>query len=846
MSSRKKSAPARSNLRSGKAAVPVRTNVSPVGAVQEQPPVQGTVQFVQHNLPGLEAGEYMLEVTQTASTQATSPIQNRYFFAVVGERFTINPADVDVTYPPDQSSGEYDNTLPHVVLKKQTLPWLRFPTVDAPPYEYPDGQHDRDVPTWLAVLLFDEDDIAAHPGFDPQATTVALADLFIPRPAPSGPQGYSYFFRAPQLGPSSDASELAKHLDYGQHPTDHCQVIDVPMQLFFAIAPSVDDLKLLAHVRNVDISKKATQNGVPASRNELSKIPGTSDYALVLGNRMPKSGKRTFAHLVSLEGLAPFLPIDAAQTDSPNDVSVPTSVDANPAFTIAPDGYMRLVSLVSWSFHSTGDGRAFERLLLGLAPKNPIAGGGGDYSIGLPAPAVASSDPASLREAKNALAMGYTALEHHTRDGGKTVSWYRGPLLPYPVTGTRGLPTYSSADAATSLNPDTGMLDVSYAVAWQIGRLLALQNKQFSVALYNWRRSNLRDVVTTMEKLIARQSLDAIQKQLRDESLICPLLEVFLPDAPNVGAATAQLVAQDPAVRADARTVLREPSQIIAALGDSLAVPLEIYTWLAKLKLLDGVPFRYLVPDERMLPPESMRIFYVDMNWVHALIDGALSIGRNVARQSPSAEQAHDLAVAPALLAALDGHARKVRALALGLSPSPSAAPVEQVSGFLLRGAIVDGWPGLEVNGYADDETGTLMDIVRFERLAPTVMICMFEKDNKLVRNIDVHEPAEGLHFGVTDDSPASINIRYNVQHGDDGPGHQVVGVDQPVPFRGTEERRVVRVYRLAKQLDDPKYAAYIQNISKDYDHLPSSEFAMQLVKGVGLVSFNHLPGSGS
>src|SRR5262249_20859658 len=159
--------------------------------------------------------------------------------------------------------------------------------------------------------------------------------------------------------------------------------------------------------------------------------------------------------------------------------------------------------------------------------------GAEDFSIGLPSPPPASTDSDSLRQAKNALAMGYTALEHHTRDGGNTVSWYRGPLLPYPVAQPRGLPTYTSSDAATSLNPDTGMLDVSYAVAWQLGRLLALQNKQFSVALYNWRRNNLRDVVSTMEALVARQGLDAIQQQLRDPSLIYPLLQVFLPNAPT-------------------------------------------------------------------------------------------------------------------------------------------------------------------------------------------------------------------------------------------------------------------------------------------------------------------------
>ena len=59
-------------------------------------------------------------------------------------------------------------------------------------------------------------------------------------------------------------------------------------------------------------------------------------------------------------------------------------------------------------------------------------------------------------------------------------------------------------------------------------------------------------------------------------------------------------------------------------------MPDSLTKWLGKLALLTGVPFNYLVPDERMLPLESIRFFYLDPNWVAALSDGAFSIGRNL------------------------------------------------------------------------------------------------------------------------------------------------------------------------------------------------------------------------
>lgn len=808
-------------------------------AVFKQEPVQGTVEFVQHVLPGLDDGAYMLSVSQSVSTQAPA-FGNDYFFAVLGARFALDPSDIFATYPPDQAEGEFNATLPHIVLANRTLPWQRFPTLKEPDRLYPDNRHDRDIPTWLAVLVFDADDEAAFPGFRAQARAGTARELFIRRSDTDPRQVYSYFWAQKDLG--SDSPDLAHHLDYGQSPDDPCQILDVPLALFEAIAPSSDDLKMMAHVRNVNVVRKATYNGVPAGRPDLSSVPGTSDFALVLGNRVPRAGVRTFAHLVSLENLEPFLPADPAQTDNSSEVAAPTGISGPGGFAFSPGGFLRLVSLKSWSFTSVGDNSHFEQLLLGLAPKIP--GATPDHSIGLPFPDAGAAPPAQTAAARKALRMGYTALGHHTRDGGQTVSWYRGPLLPGPVA-TDLLPlSLASSDAATRYDPGSGMFDLSYAGAWQIGRLLAIQDKRFSALLCNWRHGNLKDAVARMEALVVQQSLDNIQQQLRDDSLLYPLLSAFAPPAPAVaasqaaasalGAVRAAGLTESRAPRGDAhRAILSDAAALAPLIQGDLSVPAEIYVWLARLKLLDGVPFRYLVPDERMLPPESIRFFRLDMNWVNALIDGALSIGRHGNEDSPQA--AHDAAVRDTVHGAAATEARGLRPAALRLA-APAPRPLETVSGFVLRSEVVKGWPGLEVNGYAED--GSLLDIVRFERLSPTVLLCLFEKDGKLLRQADIHEPAEGLHFGLSGGD--SVNVRYNEAVGEKGPGSQVKGVLQPAPFRSAGSgERVIRMFRLARALNDPaKYGAYIKDIYAGFDHLPSSQFAMQMLRGVGLVSF--------
>ena len=54
-------------------------------------------------------------------------------------------------------------------------------------------------------------------------------------------------------------------------------------------------------------------------------------------------------------------------------------------------------------------------------------------------------------------------------------------------------------------------------------------------------------------------------------------------------------------------------------------LPQVVTDWFESLRKLEPVPFRYLVPDERMLPVESIRFFEIDSHWIDCLVDGAFS-----------------------------------------------------------------------------------------------------------------------------------------------------------------------------------------------------------------------------
>ncbi|ATB44684.1 hypothetical protein [Corallococcus macrosporus] len=279
-------------------------------------------------------------------------------------------------------------------------------------------------------------------------------------------------------------------------------------------------------------------------------------------------------------------------------------------------------------------------------------------------------------DANALLATGQVPLPHLMREGDRTVSWYHGPFRPGAPTDALTLPVHG-ADALVRYSRETGMFDTAYAAAWELGRMLTLRNTSVSLALFNWKRS---------------RSQHQIQQ----------------------------------AQAAQARHLPRLAKRV------STDMPGAVQTWFDGLARLEGIPFDYLVPDERMLPVESIRFFRVDPLWVQCLQDGAFSIGR-----------------------VTDAHLEQD-------ADNPAATPEKPLSGLLLRSAVVSGWQGLRVDAFssvvddigADGPADKALTMLRMERLSPNVLLCLFDG---VAETVDIHLKPETLHFGVDvpDQTPA-------------------------------------------------------------------------------------------
>jgi hypothetical protein len=272
--------------------------------------------------------------------------------------------------------------------------------------------------------------------------------------------------------------------------------------------------------------------------------------------------------------------------------------------------------------------------------------------------------------------------------------------------------------------------------------------------------------------------------------------------------------------------------QSSAALKERLLRPIQLATtepesemppymeqFLAHLRLLVGVPFDYLIPDERLLPDESIRFFYLDRSWTDRLVDGAVAVGKIGTR-----EQAHHQGHAPAVNQQLDLSERIVRVIQRGLKPFDKAkltndkevAAADVVTGFLLRSSAVSGWPQMDVRAYKNfvaepfdpsdpKALAQQLTTLRLELLSPGLMIALFQGVPQLVI---LEEPHHGVQFGVhLDNNTPKVYLR-------DVSGHQIQKAgtgtstsnpaqfwDMAVPMRSTNSR-VVHVTELRRKLN--------------------------------------------
>ncbi len=531
---------------------------------------------------------------------------------------------------------------------------------------------------------------------------------------------------------SGDPAFPELELEPGQQSADKATVIDVARELLETIMPTAPDLYWLVHVRQ--------------PKDELDQPEG-EPLAVVVCNRLPAPAARSTAHLVSVEG----------RYDE-NGLIIPKAAKK-----------VRLVSLKSWTFHCLDPEKDFAGLVRNL---DRLPG-----TLRLPI------QPDSTLE--RYFSQGYAPLPHATRAGNRTGSWYRGPLLPGEDKNLKegGPLPAPAADTLVRFYQDVGMFDVSYAAAWELGRLMALRDKGFSLALFDWKRQQVQ--AWKHRKMRAARA---------------------------AGPSTEHLCVGN---------------------WTPAPIPESVSHWYRELAVLKGIPFNYLVADERLLPRESIRFFRIDPLWMSCLFDGAFSIGRG-----SSSDFEFDAE----------------------LPMKPEEYPFQPATGLLMRSAVVAGWPHVEVEGYQPEDVDKVdheafvlehkCRLLRREILSPNVLLCLFEGDVKIV---DVHLKQEMIHFGVNKGVDEDGRFTSYTKKLRDCAGEEFDTLEiKDIDWRGDAKKGVVDIGKFADhvrrrmadfyhQASGDSHAKCYKDCAKNYQDkslYTSAQFGLEMIEGVEKVRF--------
>jgi hypothetical protein len=268
-----------------------------------------------------------------------------------------------------------------------------------------------------------------------------------------------------------------------------------------------------------------------------------------------------------------------------------------------------------------------------------------------------------------------------------------------------------------------------------------------------------------------------------------------------------------------ARRGLADPAVRQALEDEPAPIPDDALEWLAQICRLEGLPFDALVPVVAMLPPESIRFFHVDPNWLDALVDGALSI------------------------ADLGGDEREMLRLLRPRLREGVEAAAPAWSGFLLRSQVVSSFPGLHATAYPAGG-GEALKTLRLEPLSAGVLIGIFDG---VAERIEIAKPAQILHFGVEpvgeSGPPFEVHLR-GIAEGAGGAklGEEILGPDKEplgaaVKARGPEGEgpMVLDVTATVGSLEEGLGKALGSPVT-----LGAATTGIQLVQGTEVAVFAH------
>ncbi|KAK5217061.1 hypothetical protein LTR72_010057 [Exophiala xenobiotica] len=756
----------------------------------------GDIKLYSSNPPALDADPvYTITAIQNITTpppvealpNTPSTVQpslqnhTKQTFTVFAPQFSLESGDVHSTYPP-AGHADLPNILPHIVFTNPHLPWERGRLyTDSSTTLSGDDKKRNQIP-WLALLVFDGD--AELKLTDAQRSTYDATKnpegLFSTDLTKTGPVAQDRDTQAvpmtwQQLTAQTFPRQVATTDTGGKRPSDATtplQVIFPPAALFTDLfgqydsggklmpKPCLDRYRLLAHMRNINTLGMADAG-----------VQDRGFFSIVISHRTGPVGlaapKYVTVHLVSLDGI-------------PENITLPISDKRN---------RVAMISLYSWQYRCLPpESVNFVDTMRDLAKQSQMMLRPSDTVLkaakGLP-----NARPEVAKAVLDRLLGGYSLVRYRLQTGEETVAFNRGPLTPIKIDPSKfkgaGWPAQSNFSTDYQIfDPVTGIMDISYSTAWQLGRTLAIADQAFSTALTKYRSTihtqawsnakarllaqrglwrskadllgNLSATITEINKLphqhlvgSGKGSADLIRRWHRPDHAEAPdlsldneeLFTLYKEEVAGVGkhlSSGKRIVQRDPS--AEPETLIGPYNELNEPFSAQWTI---ILKWILDRMYLINVPAHYLITDPSHLPHESLRFFYIDPVWVDCLIDGALSVANHLDSTSQEVRSIIKKAVNDYLSQPIDL-----------TRPDDEQLPTQVPNcGLLMRSALIEVLPDLNVSAAYRNTKDPRLDVLRHEIMDKGTMICMFDRDGEFssdhLQNIVFAQPPHQQCFSL-------------------------------------------------------------------------------------------------
>ncbi|KAF5617212.1 uncharacterized protein FTJAE_12733 [Fusarium tjaetaba] len=684
-------------------------------------------------------GDYIAEASQTlaAGNETSQPWKTEQKFTIAATPpYTIPSGVLHSFYPPRLQTVPAE-TLPHVVLNG-SISWER-PVAQSP------AAGEAPLP-WLALLLFTEEELVAVPEFSSYKQNASAAlQLPLNMVANAFPGRHSL--------PENPGSDVAQFIflkssifkAYFMRQETPSSIDGKPAETKPQDRPDISRYKYLVHVNNPQDSSPTKVSVVLAHRLRNPIEGGTET--------------KVYAHLVSLERV--------------EQINYPTDDKLDEVFP--------LVSLHSWVYQWGAIPTKLEDLgkdIFKSFEQNKV----GPLALKLEAHATSAEAPEvpQTDEEKRALAEeeatskwmkkrmedGYTILRYRSITGKVSMAIYRGPLVPQTPSASPGIHPSMYGTDLQILDAHTRIPDVSYNIAWDLGRSLAARTPRFSIPLARLRRNIMlkatsraenapiispdtdqvtQNLVQQLEALFSPNGLDGLksapaQGKCRWHSTTNPTQSASVPPATM---STAKLIRS---LKDCGNTWLAPVAEALAidptsTLGSAVGGLDEVISWIEKhIFTMSLIPALTMFPEPAAIAPEFISTFYIDDVWIDALVDGALSVGN-----------------------AMGGTQDAVRdVIRLAINKYIVAKPVANLKiarqGFVLRSALVEAFPELSIS----ISQGAIWQQVR----QGDMMLCFVDPGLDLTAgtvDVTISQPPHQQCFGVTKLAAGQVTLRFDV-----------------------------------------------------------------------------------